>query len=404
MNLQAANQQPDAAPIVMWELTRACRLNCVHCPIGAQQKRSPLELSTYEAYKTIDQIVALRPDEFILTGGDLLERADLFQLIDYSRRRGLKPTVTATVTNGLTGAVVGKFKHNGADRIAIALDGAIPDHHDMARGISGQFGSTLLALRWARTAEIGIEVNTLLSRRNADDLPRLAELLGDIGVERWNIYVTVPIGHSKQVEMLTGEEVEKAFGVLFELSQRTPFPIRTFEAPQSRRFVLEQTAKARQESLERYFDSHVEQMVVRESNVMRAAAGDDLVFISHTGEVSASALLPLTAGNVRYQPLGVVYRTAEMFAAMRDTSNLKGKCLRCEFRNICGGSRARSFAMTGDLFATDPLCAYQPGAFVPTASTIARVVWRLRAKVSRLRTILAARSDSLRIVSRPRLV
>ena len=104
---------------------------------------------------------------------------------------------------------------------------------------------------------------------------------------------------------------------------------------------------------------------------MRMAAGDDLVFISHTGEVSASALLPLTAGNVRYQPLGIIYRTAELFAAIRDKSNLKGKCQRCEFRNICGGSRARAFAMTGDLFATDPLCAYQPGAFAPTVATAA---------------------------------
>lgn len=373
MNLQPANQQPDAAPIVMWELTRACRLNCVHCPIGAQQKRSPLELSTYEAYKTIDQIVALRPDEFILTGGDLLERGDLFQLIDYARRRGLKPTVTVTVTSSLTGAIVGKIKHNGADRIAIALDGAVPERHDAERGITGQFGATLLALRWARTAEVGIEVNTLLTRRNLADLPRMAELLGDIGVERWNVWVMVPIGHSKQADMLTGEEVEEAFAVLFDLAQRAPFPIRTFEAPHYRRFLLEQTVKARQESLDRYFDSHEEQIVMREANVMRAAAGDDLVFISHTGEVSASPLLPLTAGNVRYQPLGMVYRTAEMFAAIRDKSNLKGKCLRCEFRKVCGGSRARAFAMTGDLFATDPLCAYQPGAFVPTAASIAHV-------------------------------
>ncbi len=373
MNLQPANQQPDAAPIVMWELTRACRLNCVHCPIGAQQKRSPLELSTYEAYKTIDQVVALRPDEFILTGGDLLERADIFQLIDYARRRSLKTTATVTVSSNLTGAAVGKIKHNGADRIAIALDGAVPEQHDGERGISGQFGATLLALRWARTAEIGIEVNTLLSRRNMLDLPRMAELLGDIGIERWNIYVMVPVGHPKQSDMLNGEEVEAAFGALFDLSQRTSFSIRTFEAPHYRRFLLEQTARARRETLDRYFDSHDAQIVLREPNVMRAAAGDDVVFISHTGEVSASPLLPLTAGNVRYQPLGMVYRTAEMFAAIRDKSNLKGKCLRCEFRNICGGSRARAFAMTGDVFAADPLCAYQPGAFVPTAASIARV-------------------------------
>ncbi len=373
MNLQPPNAQPDAAPIVMWELTRACRLNCAHCPVGAQQKRSPLELSTYEAYKTIDQIVALRPDEFILTGGDLLERGDLFQLIDYARRRGLKPTVNVTVTTSLTGAVMGKIRHNGGERIAIALDGAVPERHDMERGISGQFGSTLMALRWARTAGIGIEINTLLTRNNVQDLPRMAQLLGDIGVERWNVYVTVPVGHSKQVDLLSDGELEKAFGVLFDLSQKTSFPIRTFEAPQYRRFVVERTMQAKRDSLERYFDSHEAQIVIREPNVLRTAAGDDLIFISHTGEVSVSPLLPLTAGNVRYQPLGVVYRNSELFAAIRDKSNLKGKCLRCEFRNICGGSLARSFAMTGDLFATDPLCAYQPGAFAPTASSIAHV-------------------------------
>ncbi len=317
MNLQPANPQPDAAPIVMWELTRACRLNCVHCPVGAQQKRSPLELSTYEAYKTIDQIVALRPDEFILTGGDLLERSDLFQLIDYARRRGLKPSVNVTVTSSLTGAVMGKIKHNGADRVVIALEGAVPERHDAARGISGQFGATLLALRWARTAGIGIEVNTLLTRRNVEDLPRMAELLGDIGIDRWNIYNVVPVGQSKQIEMLTDEELEHAFGVLFDLSQKTPFAIRTFEAPQYRRFVLERTAKAKKESIDRYFDSHDEQIAVYEPNVLRTAAGDDLVFISHTGEVSASPMLPLTAGNVRYQPLGIVYRTSELFAAIR---------------------------------------------------------------------------------------
>ncbi len=371
MNLQSPNHQADAAPIVVWELTRACRLNCVHCPIGAQQKRSPLELSTYEAYKTIDQIVALHPDEFTLTGGDLLERTDLFQLIDYSRRRGLKPNVNLTVTPTLTGAIVGKVKHNGADRIALALEGAVPEKHDSARGISGQFGATLLALRWARTAEIPVEVNTLLSRRNIDDLPRMAELLGDLGVERWNVYFLVPVGHAKQVELVTADEVESAFGVLQELSQRTPFKIRTFEAPHYRRFVMERTARARQESINRYFDSHEEHQAIREENIMRLAAGDDLVFISHTGEVSASGLLPLTAGNVRYQPLGIIYRTAELFAAIRDKSNLKGKCLRCEFRNVCGGSRARAFAMTGDLFATDPLCAYQPGAFAPTVAAAA---------------------------------
>lgn len=369
MNLQNGNPQADTAPIVIWELTRACRLNCVHCAVGAQQRRSPLELSTYEAYKTIDQVVALRPEEVVFTGGDILERADIYQLLDYARRRGIRPTVTLSVTPSLTGAVVGKLKHNGAERMALAIDSASPERHDSARGISGQFSSTLLALRWARTAELPLEVNTLLSRKNLSDLRTIAELLGDIGVERWNVYFLVPTGHSRQVEMLTAEEVEEAFEVLYELSHKTSFSVRTFEAPQYRRFVMEKAARAKKESLDRLFAAPGEVTAPREVR-MAGVAANELVFISHTGEVSISPFVPLTAGNVRYQPLSIVYRTAELFAALRDTKNLKGKCGRCEYGPICEGSRARAFAMTGDLFASDPLCAYQPGAFVPAAATL----------------------------------
>src|SRR5512138_1450496 len=155
---------PERARIVMWELTRACKLTCVHCPIGAQQRRSPLELSTYEAYKTIDQIVAMSPEEVIITGGDPLERADIYQLIDYARRRGLQPALTVSATPTLTGAAVGKLKRNGLTRIVVGVDSATPDRHDTARGISGQFASTLMALRWARTSGLALEINTLVTR------------------------------------------------------------------------------------------------------------------------------------------------------------------------------------------------------------------------------------------------
>lgn len=370
MHLQTSNPQPEAAPIIIWELTRACRLNCIHCTVGAQQRRSPLELSTYEAYKTIDQIVTMKPSEVIFTGGDILERADIYQLLDYARRRGLKPTVTLSVTPALTGAVVGKLRHNGAERIALSIDSAAPERHDGLRGLNGQFSATLLALRWARTADIKLEVNTLVGHRNLDELRPLAELLGDIGIERWNVYFHVPTGQAKHVEMLTADEVEATFETLFELSERTAFTIRTFEAPQYRRFVMEKIARAKRESLDRFFDAATDAPPPPEVR-MAGVTANEMLFISHTGEVSLSPFVPLTAGNVRYQPLSIVYRTAELFAALRDTGNLKGKCGRCEFRSTCGGSRARAFAMSGDLFATDPLCAYQPGAFAPAATTLA---------------------------------
>jgi AdoMet-dependent heme synthase len=346
------------SPVVTWEVTRACRLSCVHCPIGAQHKRSPLELSTYEAYKTIDQIAALRPQELILTGGDPLERSDIYQLLDYARRRALAPTLTVTASPALNGSVIGTMKRNGLSRIAIAIDSAKPDRHDAARGVGGLFASTLLAIRWARTVSLPVEVNTLVTRSNIAGLKTLASLIGDLAVERWNLYFVVPIGDSKQLDAPNADEIEQVFGMLWETSRKAPFRIRTFEAPHYRRFAIQKQVAARKiDGTDR-------------ADLLAAADCAEQLFISHTGEVSLSPFLPLTAGNVRYQPLSTIYHRSDLFAAVRSSANLKGKCGRCEFRTVCRGSRARAFAMTGDMFASDPLCAYQPGEFVAEAPSV----------------------------------
>ncbi len=363
----------ERARVVMWELTRACKLGCAHCPIGAQPRRSPLELSTYEAYKTIDQIVSLNPEEVIISGGDPLERSDIYQLLDYARRRGLAPALTVSPTPLLTGAAIGKLKRNGLARLVISLDSASPERHDRARGIGGQFGSTLLAIRWARTAGLPVEVNTLLSRENIRDLRTITELLGDLDVQRWNVYFHVPVGNTRQVPALTADEVENVFETLYELGKRVPFPIRTFEAPSYRRFVLQKAVTERQKSIEDYFEPQGAGLRIGDDTGRAAVAVNNFLYISHTGEVSISPFLPLTAGNVRYQALATVYRYGELFAAVRDEVNLKGKCGRCEFRTVCGGSRARAFAATGDLFGSDPLCAYVPGTFLPVAATAVEV-------------------------------
>lgn len=354
----------------MWELTRACRLGCVHCPIGAQPRRSPLELSTYEAYKTIDQIVSLNPEEVIITGGDPFERADLYQLLDYARRRGLAPSLMVSATPALTGSAVGKLKRNGLARLIIGLDSSAPERHDAARGISGQFGATLLAIRWARTAELAVEINTLLTPRNLDDIDTVAELLGDVEVQRWNIYFGVPVGATRAGDILSAEATEEVFEKLYDLSLRVPFPIRTFEAPHYRRFVMQKAVAERQKRMEELFNTGVEGLRIGDDCGRGAVAVHNYLYISHTGEVSISPFLPLSAGNIRYQSLSTVERYGELFAAVRDEVNLKGKCGRCEFKTVCGGSRARSFAVTGDLFAADPLCAYQPGTFLPVAATL----------------------------------
>lgn len=358
----------DRVRVVMWELTRACRLACAHCPIGSQPRRSPLELSTYEAYKTIDQIVGLMPEEVILTGGDPLERPDLYQLLDYAQRRCVPVSLMVSATPALTGAAIGKLKRNGLSRLIISLDSSTPERHDSVRGLTGQFGSTLQAIRWSRTAELPVEINTLLGRRNLGDLQTIAQLLGDVEVYRWNIYFHVPVGASKHVEHLTADEAEQVFEKLYELSGQVPFPIRTFEAPHYRRFALQKAVAERFSNTHDTFDPSGVGVSIGDDTSRAALAVNNYIYISHTGEVSISPFLPLTAGNVRYQPLASAYRYGELFAAVRDEVNLKGKCGRCEFRTVCGGSRARAFAVTGELFAADPLCAYTPGTFLPVAA------------------------------------
>ena len=357
--------QNPSVRVLMWELTRACKLSCLHCPIGAQQRRSPLELSTYEAYKTIDQIAQLKPEQFVITGGDPFERNDLEQLVDYAVRRGVSPALTVSATPAISGAAISRLRRAGLSRMIISLDGPTPERHDAVRGLSGQFAATLQAIRWARTAELPLEVNTLVTPANAFDLDLLAKLLGELGIVRWNLFFVVPVGGAKRGEVLPGSEVDRVFDRLMKIGATVPFEIRTFEAPHYRSFVLIKNLAERNESIDRFFEStDANDLLLRSTAQTRATTDrNEMLYISHTGELTISPFLPLTAGNVRYAPLTVLHRTGEIFNALRDESNLHGKCGRCEFGGICGGSRARAYAMTGDLFGADPLCTYEPGSF-----------------------------------------
>jgi radical SAM protein with 4Fe4S-binding SPASM domain len=325
--------------VVMWELTRACDLHCLGCTIGASEARGRDELSTYEAYKTIDQIVSLAPRELILTGGDPLARPDLFQIVDYAHRRGLEPAVVLSSTSQLSGVAIQRLAWNGAARAVLPINGSTPKIHQAVQGAFGTFATTLHAMHWAESAGLGVEVNTLITRRNAVDLDAIAALLRPAGIVRWNLHFLVPFTTAAQGEMLLASEVEALFGRIDEIREREAFEVRVIEAPHYRR--------------------HCQQ---HHSEVQR---DDGVVFISHGGDVRAGEFLPISAGNLRYRPLGAIYRAGDLFVALRDNANLKGKCGRCEYREICGGSRARAWAMEGNLFADDPLCIYEPGAPLP---------------------------------------
>ncbi len=357
--------------IAIWEVTQACDLACVHCRASAQPDRNPLELSTEEGKKLIDEISSLKIPVFVLTGGDPLKRPDLFELIEYARRVGVRVSLTPSATPLLTRDVVRRLKEAGLARLAVSMDGASAGTHDAFRGMSGSFARTLDAIRWANEAGLPVQINTTFSRRNIGEIDEIVQLMESLKITLWSVFFLVPTGRGKLDELLNAEEFEQVFEKLYRLSKTASFDLKTTEAQHYRRYVLQQRVVERKAGV-----TTPQAPPQAMDSIGRAPRGlndgKGFVFISHTGEVFPSGFLPKSGGNIRRQTLSVIYRESTVFLSLRDTSMLEGKCGACEFKEICGGSRSRAYALTGDPLAEEPCCSYVPKGYLKPSAQIAR--------------------------------
>jgi AdoMet-dependent heme synthase len=323
---------------VVWEPTRACDLACVHCRTSVQPRRSSYELTTEEGYQLIDQVAELGPARLVLSGGDPLKRPDIFNFVEYARLRGLEVSLALSATPLLSENVLRELKYRRLNAVSVNIDGPTAESHDGQRGTPGAFDQTLSAIAEARDVGLAVEVATMLTRQAAGSIEQIAALLAKLGVSLWSLHFLVPTPRSNPADMITAQETEELFERLSLIREALPFEIETPEARHFLRFLAEQN-----------------QETPREAKVSQAS-----LFVSHLGEVYPSGFLPLSAGNVRRRPLGEIVREAPLFVSLRDTALLKGKCGVCEYREACGGSRARAYAMTGDPLAEEPLCVYVP--------------------------------------------
>jgi radical SAM protein len=349
--------------LVLWEVTQACDLACLHCRATAQPARHPLELSTAEGFQLIEQIREFGQPLLVLTGGDPLKRPDLFELIRYGVDRGLRVTLTSSGTPLLTRTAVRQLQKAGLARLAISLDGSAAAIHDRFRGVEGSFVWTLNGIHYAHEAGLPVQVNTTVTRHNVHDLEALSQLLRGLGIVLWSVFFLVPTGRGRAEDDLSPVEYEAVLHWLYDCARSAPFDIKTTAAPQYRRVVLQR----------RRAEKPPPRQFMGADRVGRAAPGVNdgkgVCFISHQGEVYPSGFLPLSAGNVRRDSLVDIYRYSPFFQALRDPDRLTGKCGRCEYRKICGGSRARAYAYNGDYLAADPACLYEPSVTAkPTAS------------------------------------
>lgn len=359
--------------LVFWETTRACELACKHCRASATSQALPNELSTAEGYELLDQVAGFgRPYPIlVLTGGDCLLRPDLFELIARATGLGLPVALAPSVTPALTAEMITRIVASGVKAVSISLDGALAATHEGVRGIAGHFAATVQAIRALAAAGLTVQVNTTVMRANVRELADIADLISRAGATIWEVFFLVHVGRGVATEAVSPAEHEEICHFLFEASHHG-FIVRTVEAPFFRRVVNRRLAgdPAPTSGLYRELSARLTALMgepVGRPRAQTAATrdGKGIVFVAYDGEVYPAGFLPRRLGNVRDIPIGDIYRDDPLLRRIR-AAEFTGRCGRCEYADLCGGSRARAFAASGDALGEDPACPYQPvGSSLP---------------------------------------
>ena len=358
----------DKAPfLVIWETTQACALACRHCRASARPWHDPNELTTDEGRRLIAQIAEMGTPLIVLSGGDPASRPDLPDLVRFAKSQGLRAATIPAATATLEESTILSLKDAGLDQLALSLDFCDRERHDAFRGVPGAFDKTILAAGWAKAAGLPLQINTTVCGETAPYLEDMAAFVEELGVVFWEVFFLIPMGRGRGLSALTASQCESLFPVLYEAQKKGKFIVKVTEAPHYRRHVFQREREDRSRPpasvampamlTQSEGPGHTLGLAPRGVN-----AGKGFLFVSHTGEIYPSGFLPVMAGNVRTRDVADVYRTSPLFRALRDPQRLKGRCGRCEFSEICGGSRARALALTSDPFESDDWCAYEPRA------------------------------------------
>jgi len=348
------NQSPF---LVIWEVTRACDLACVHCRAEAQDQRDPRELTTEEGFALLDEIRRFGQPMFVFTGGDPLKRPELFDFIAHATQIGLHPSMSPSGTPLLNRENLRKASEAGISTVSISIDAPTAETHDAFRRVPGSFDLSVRAAQTVRDLGLRLQINTTITTYNMAMLDDMAGLVTDLGAARWEVFYLVPTGRGEALERAPAQQYERVSNWLYDHTSKLEAHITAVEASFYRRVVLERIA-------EEQGTTPLEVLAESRSGNGRFLpgmnSGNGFVFISHIGEIYPSGFLPVVAGNVRRDSLVDVYRHHPLFLDLRNPDKLQGRCGRCEYRTICAGSRARAYGVTGNYLAEDPFCVYVP--------------------------------------------
>ncbi|MDR1053086.1 MAG: TIGR04053 family radical SAM/SPASM domain-containing protein [Planctomycetaceae bacterium] len=364
-----------------YEITQSCDLVCKHCRASAQERAAVDELSTEFSIRLIDQVASFpRKPNIVFTGGDPLKRSDLFILIRHAVKNGLTVALTPSATPLATREAFEEAKAAGIQALGISLDGHVAAVHDAFRGFEGSFDKTREMLEMAKLLQIPVQVNTSITRRNFALIDDIAEYLAHFGgVVMWSVFFLVPVGRGVEEERISADEYEIAFAKLWQHAKTKPFAVKTTEAPHYRRFVLRQggnpldvprpfrlnektkTISATNNKIDNNSTATTDIPRVRHRAPLGVTDGRGVMFISNNGKIYPAGFLPYECGEFPRDSVVDIYQKHPLFNQLQNPDNYKGNCGICEYRYVCGGSRARAFALTGDPLESEPDCNYKVG-------------------------------------------
>jgi radical SAM protein len=338
---------------VYWEMTQVCGLACRHCRATSKRVPHPDELSTAEGKALLREVAAFGDESptIIFSGGDPLEREDLWELLDYANDLGIRTAVTPSATPTLTRDHFVRLKEHNVSAVSMSLDGANAARHDAIRNVGGCFEVTMRAWDWIAELQIPLLVNTVVSQATNDDLEAIYALLRAKQLIRWSLFFLIAVGRGRHLLPVSSERAEAVMRWMVQISPDAPFAIGSTEAPSYRRIALEAMRE------HGWTEAQIAATPLHAGFGIRD--GNGVAFVSKTGDVYPTGFLPLSGGNVRQRGLVDIYRHSPLFTDIRDLSKFKGRCGACDYRAICGGSRARAYALTADPLETDALCTYR---------------------------------------------
>ena len=336
--------------LIAWEVTRSCILACKHCRAAARPTPYPGELTTDEGKRLLDNIASFARPTMILTGGEPMLRPDIYDLAACAHGLGL-PVVMAPCGLYVNNESVARMLKAGISCISISLDGATAESHDAFRGVPGAFDSALRAIEAARRGGLAFQINTTVTQHNLAELPAILEAAARLRAVAFNPFLLVPTGRGKELvgQELSPAEYEKTLRRLAEQSDRKDIGIRVTCAPHYTRILKEH----------RKMSGYGADAAAGAKGCL---GGKAFAFISHVGKVQICGFLETVCGDLKevHFDFRRIWETSEVFRQVRNVNGYRGRCGVCEYRRLCGGCRARAFAMTGDYLGEEPFCIYQP--------------------------------------------